>query len=234
MTRLLSAIALSLTLSTANAVPIDTSGADFTSYGVLDNGAGSFSISNGSIAPGNPTGSGLTATLSSAPGNQNSAIDVANFLGVDPLLLNHPSALAFEGSALKVSNISVNAGDQFSFDWNWNSVQPSFDPVNVDFAKLFIELNSTLFSFDLVTNAGNNLLDSGSFDGFTSQASGVMTFGIAVMDGTQAIFNSILDVSNFELTSTQQPPVVSEPGSIALLGLALGLAGFYQRRRRNS
>lgn len=141
-----------------------------------------------------------------------------NVSGSDPLDVDTletslglpPGTLGFdaqEGSAIGTLLSSINAGDVFSFDWSFND----FDVL--DFGFVTIDDTSTT-GLDLPVF---NLTGSTPFS-YTFAAGGNYRIAIGVIDQTDFIGSSVLNVSNAQLIPIPTPALL--PG---LIGLGLGV-----------
>lgn len=190
-----------LTASSANAV--------IMSLGVFtDNGGGSYTLSNGN---GSFPDKAVLPTVS-----------VENFLGLTTGTLDGlASNDAIEGSALK-DTVAVLVGTVFSFDWTWTSTEADPSPIANDFAFYSLSLGLNSVFADTSTTDGT----SGSVSVILNTA-GNLTFGIGVMDDAFNDFDSVITVSNIQLTPPNNSAGIPEPASLALLGLGLlGMGAF--------
>jgi hypothetical protein len=128
---------------------------------------------------------------------------------------------ATEGSAI-YDSLYVEAGDTFSFDWEWTSDEAANDAFLNDFAFYSLSLG------DVGVLADTSVLDgtTGTFT-WTANGSGYLTYGVGVMDVFDGVTDSRLTVSNISHVSA-----VPEPATLTLFGIGLaGLAGARLRRR---
>jgi hypothetical protein len=128
---------------------------------------------------------------------------------------------ATEGSAI-LDSFTVNAGDVFGFDWTWITSEAQGTSYN-DFAFVNLSLSGISVLIDAAVASGS----TGSFS-WTATSSGVLEYGIGVMDVNDTAVNSTLVVSNLSSQSVDIP----EPSSLALLGL--GLLGFAFRKKKQA
>jgi len=164
-----------------------------------DNGGGSYTLSSG-------TGSVSDSSIETFVGLSSGALDTIS------------TGNATEGSALSDS-FSIVTGDTFSFDWLWTSNE-AFGASYNDFSFVYLSLGGIGILADTFTVDNT----SGSFS-WTATSSGLLTYGIGVMDVNDTIVDSFITVSNIN-TSTSVP----EPASLALL--AIGIAGFSISRKK--
>ena len=128
---------------------------------------------------------------------------------------------ATEGSAFR-EDISVVTGEVFSFDWLWLT-QEAPDVWNNgwnDFA--FVSL-----SLDGISVFANTFTPTHTSDTFSwiANSTGILTFGVGVMDERDIIVDSKVTVSNIRVKS------VPEASSLLLIGLGLlGLFGVLKRK----
>ncbi len=115
---------------------------------------------------------------------------IESFIGLSPGALDAVSTGdATEGSAIKDS-FNITSGEIFSFDFIWDSDEVSGASFN-DFAFYSLSLDGIGVLAD--TFARDN--DSGSFV-WTAPTSGLLTYGIGVMDLNDEVVSSFLTVSN--------------------------------------
>jgi hypothetical protein len=136
-----------------------------------------------------------------------------------------------EGSAIK-QTITANAGDVFSFSWNFLTDE---DAANVDYSDFaFFTLNNTLYSLAdtqsifPVNPSFSHLKKETGYQTYTIpiSVSGDYILGFGVVDvdktgGGDNTINSALLVDNIKLTNIAKVP---EPDTIFGLLLTLGLA----------
>jgi len=141
-----------------------------------------------------------------------------------------------EGSAIK-QTITANAGDIFSFSWNFLTDEDAADVDYNDFA--FFTLNNTLYS---LADTQSSFPVNPSFSHLTKETgyqtytitisvSGDYILGFGVVDvdktgGGNATGNSALLVDNIKLTNIAKVP---EPDTLFGLLLTLGLASKCKR-----
>ena len=142
-----------------------------------------------------------------------------------------------EGSAIK-QTITANAGDIFSFSWNFLTDEDAADVDYNDFA--FFTLNNTLYS---LADTQSSFPVNPSFSHLTKETgyqtytitisvSGDYILGFGVVDvdktgGGNATGNSALLVDNIKLTNIAKVP---EPDTLFGLLLTLGLASKCKRQ----
>ncbi|TRT51371.1 MAG: PEP-CTERM sorting domain-containing protein [Microcystis aeruginosa Ma_QC_C_20070703_M131] len=165
------------------------------------------------------------------------ANDLESFLDLSGNELSNLSVV--EGSAIK-QTITANAGDIFSFSWNFLTDE---DATNVDYSDFaFFTLNNTLYSLaDIqsifpVNPSFSHLKKETGYQTYTIPISVtgnyILGFGVVDVDktgGGNAAVNSALLVDNIKLTNIAKVP---EPDTIFGLLLTLGLAS--KCKRKNS
>lgn len=162
------------------------------------------------------------------------AKDLESFLGLSGNQLSNLSVV--EGSAIK-QTITANAGDVFSFSWNFLTDE---DATNVDYNDFaFFTLNNTLYSLaDIqsifpVNPSFSHLKKETDYQTYTIPISVtgdyILGFGVVDVDktgGGNAAVNSALLVDNIKLTNIAKVP---EPDTLFGLLLTLGLASKCKR-----
>lgn len=162
------------------------------------------------------------------------ANDLESFLGLSGNELSNLSVV--EGSAIK-QTITANAGDIFSFSWNFLTDE---DATNVDYSDFaFFTLNNTLYSLaDIqsifpVNPSFSHLKKETGYQTYTIPISVtgnyILGFGVVDVDktgGGNAAVNSALLVDNIKLTNIAKVP---EPDTLFGLLLTLGLASKCKR-----
>ena len=163
------------------------------------------------------------------------AKDLESFLGLSGNQLSNLSVV--EGSAIK-QTITANAGDIFSFSWNFLTDE---DAANVDYSDFaFFTLNNTLYSLaDIqsifpVNPSFSHLKKETGYQTYTIPISVtgnyILGFGVVDVDktgGGDNTINSALLVDNIKLTNIAKVP---EPDTLFGLLLTLGLASKYKRK----
>ena len=163
------------------------------------------------------------------------ANDLESFLGLSGNQLSNLSVV--EGSAIK-QTITANAGDVFSFSWNFLTDE---DATNVDYNDFaFFTLNNTLYSLaDIqssfpVNPSFSHLKKETGYQTYTIPISVtgnyILGFGVVDVDktgGGNAAGNSALLVDNIKLTNIAKVP---EPDTLFGLLLTLGLASKCKRQ----
>jgi hypothetical protein len=131
-----------------------------------------------------------------------------------------------EGSAIKKS-FTAQAGDQFSFDWNFLTNEPTTGG-NPDFA--FVTIGSGLNTLATIANAttspaGIFLRQTGlsSFN-YTFNTAGTYTIGIGVVDNNDFIASSALQIGNADYKAVPTPALLP-----ALVGF--GVAALRKRKQ---
>lgn len=162
------------------------------------------------------------------------ANDLESFLGLSGNELSNLSVV--EGSAIK-QTITANAGDIFSFSWNFLTDEDANNTDYSDFA--FFTLNNTLYSLaDIqsifpVNPSFSHLKKETGYQTYTIPISVtgnyILGFGVVDVDktgGGNAAVNSALLVDNIKLTNIAKVP---EPDTLFGLLLTLGLASKCKR-----
>lgn len=163
------------------------------------------------------------------------AKDLESFLGLSGNQLSNLSVV--EGSAIK-QTITANAGDIFSFSWNFLTDE---DATNVDYNDFaFFTLNNTLYSLaDIqsifpVNPSFSHLKKETDYQTYTIPISVtgnyILGFGVVDVDktgGGDNTINSALLVDNIKLTNIAKVP---EPDTLFGLLLTLGLASKCKRK----
>ncbi|GJD19068.1 hypothetical protein RIVM261_040240 [Rivularia sp. IAM M-261] len=170
------------------------------------------------VAPTNGNYQAVLETLSLDTGA--SANQLESFLELTSGSLT--SLGAIEGSAIK-QTITVNAGDSFSFDWNFLSDDFQNSDYN-DFAffsltnvtELANTFSPTVFSFSRLSNQTEYQKYTYNF-----QVAGTYTLGFGVADVGDDTVNSALLVDNLKLYHI--PQTIPEPASISGICIAIGL-----------
>jgi len=166
------------------------------------------------------------------------ANDLESFLGLSGNQLSNLSVV--EGSAIK-QTITANAGDVFSFSWNFLTDE---DAANVDYNDFaFFTLNNNLYrladiqsSFP-VSPSFSHLKKETGYQTYTIPISVtgnyILGFGVVDVDktgGGDNTINSALLVDNIKLTNNSDIAKVPEPDTIFGLLLTLGLASKCKRK----
>lgn len=162
------------------------------------------------------------------------ASNLESFLSLSGNQLSNLSVV--EGSAIK-QTITANAGDIFSFSWNFLTDEDAADVDYSDFA--FFTLNNTLYSLAdtqssfPVNPSFSHLTKETGYQPYTIPISVtgdyILGFGVVDVDktgGGNAAGNSALLVDNIKLTNIAKVP---EPDPIFGLLLTLGLASKCKR-----
>jgi hypothetical protein len=163
------------------------------------------------------------------------ANDLESFLDLSVNELSNLSVV--EGSAIK-QTITANAGDIFSFYWNFLTDE---DATNVDYSDFaFFTLNNTLYSLaDIkssfpVNPSFSHLKKETGYQTYTITISVtgnyILGFGVVDVDktgGGDNTINSALLVDNIKLTNIAKVP---EPDTLFGLLLTLGLASKCKRK----
>jgi hypothetical protein len=162
------------------------------------------------------------------------ASNLESFLSLSGNQLSNLSVV--EGSAIK-QTITANAGDIFSFSWNFLTDEDAADVDYSDFA--FFTLNNTLYSLAdtqssfPVNPSFSHLTKETGYQPYTITISVtgdyILGFGVVDVDktgGGNAAGNSALLVDNIKLTNIAKVP---EPDTLFGLLLTLGLASKCKR-----
>ena len=163
------------------------------------------------------------------------ASNLESFLSLSGNQLSNLSVV--EGSAIK-QTITANAGDIFSFSWNFLTDE---DATNVDYSDFaFFTLNNTLYSLaDIqsifpVNPSFSHLKKETGYQTYTIPISVtgnyILGFGVVDVDktgGGDNTINSALLVDNIKLTNGAKVP---EPDTLFGLLLTLGLASKCKRK----
>ena len=157
------------------------------------------------------------------------ANDLESFLGLSGNQLSNLSVV--EGSAIK-QTITANAGDIFSFSWNFLTDE---DAANVDYSDFaFFTLNNNLYTLANIQSSFpvnpsfSHLEKETGYQTYTIPISVtgnyILGFGVVDVDktgGGDNTINSALLVDNIKLTNMAKVP---EPDTLLGLLLTLGLA----------
>ncbi len=132
---------------------------------------------------------------------------------------------AYEG-ALVWQDFSGNAGDTLSFLWSFGTRDTFPDYAFFIIDGLLVPLASTADA--LLTGSGDDLFTTGSsLYNFTLSSSGNHRIAFGVVDVNDVAVMSSLTIDQVRLSANELP----EPGTLALLGLGLGMM-VWQRRRQ--
>lgn len=141
------------------------------------------------------------------------------------------TSMAMEGSAFRLDNITVNAGDTVSFDWTFYTNEPETGAL-AD-AAYFSVLNQTTA---LLANAADGMNGDAGLSGFraaiggvysqTFAAAGTYSLVFAVVDTDDFVTSSALAVNNLAITP------VPEPRDWMLMLAGLGLVGLMVERSK--
>ena len=141
------------------------------------------------------------------------------------------TSMAMEGSAFRLDNITVNAGDTVSFDWTFYTNEPETGAL-AD-AAYFSVLNQTTA---LLANAADGMNGDAGLSGFraaiggvysqTFAAAGTYSLVFAVVDTDDIATSSALAVNNLAITP------VPEPRDWMLMLAGLGLVGLMVERSK--
>lgn len=141
------------------------------------------------------------------------------------------SSMATEGSAFRLDNISVSAGDTLSFDWTFYTNEPAGNAL-AD-AAFFSVLGSQT---TLLANAADGITGDAGLSGFVAATSstysytftsaGTYSLVFAVVDTDDFVTSSALAVNNVAITP------VPEPKDWMLMLAGLGLVGLMVERSK--
>ena len=106
--------------------------------------------------------SGTFSTVETGGG----AGSLEEFLGIDPTDFNNAIPDAYYGSAIRFQRFIFNAGDQFSFDWTFNTSDSDQAFVAINSAIQVLSIGSS-YSYTFAT-AGNYQVATGVIDLFDS------------------------------------------------------------------
>jgi len=188
------------------ALPANAASVNFgswTSFGdtVLYSGSGEAELST--ARTGIQDDGSLDFNFSGA--NPGSASNLATFLGVNP------GGDAFEGSAIK-STITANAGDIFTFQFDFGTNEAVQRNSNLDFA--FLTVGNQVFKLADTTNAPTSVnkpffTDTGLLSySYTFNAPGTYTLGLGVVDAKDPLISSGLYVANGKITPIPTPSLL--------------------------
>ena len=190
-------------------------------------------VSNGSFEKGNFTGwstqgntSIQTTAYGSAPTqgthqalltNGTSAVSdsaIQSFLGLSAGALDGMgNGNATQGSAIKLTPITVAAGSTLTFDWNFLTNEATPDNLYNDFAFVSInglkELADTNSNFVLSPTVFNEETGYATFS-YTFTTAGTYNIGFGVTDVQDTTGDSALLVDNISLNATQEVNLASE------------------------
>jgi autotransporter-associated beta strand protein len=228
-------------------------------FGRLDVAMGKTVTATGGLsidAPGTLVGSGvIAATLGGAglvaPGNSPGILTAQ---AVDPtggldwafeLTGTAPNYGDASASVNDILRLTGTAAAPFTAGLNATNVVSLYFAANPTLGEVY---QGGFFTDSGTATFGNfgQLVTSGSFVGYYKQAGGaythngenyalLSTLGLGVEPGVTTVASAGFDGGNTTITGGQVTTftvVVPEPGSLALVGLGLGLAGWALRRRR--
>lgn len=141
------------------------------------------------------------------------------------------TSMATEGSAWRLDNVTVNAGDTLSFDWTFYTNEPLAGAMKD--AAYFSVLNSLTA---VLANAANGITGDAGLSGYraatassyshTFTQAGTYSLVFAVVDSDDFTTSSALAVNNLTVTP------VPEPKDWMLLLAGLGLVGLMVQRNK--
>jgi hypothetical protein len=136
-----------------------------------------------------------------------------------------PFDFAAEG-AIAWQSFSGNAGDTFSFIWNFGTRDSFADYAFFVLDGVLVQLASSADA--TLAGSGDNLFETG-YNPFTLtlQTGGTHRIAFGVVDVNDTAVMSSLRIDQVQLSAANQIP---EPGSLALLGLGVGLLAWQRRR----
>jgi subtilisin family serine protease len=159
----------------------------------------------------NPTEGEFQALITTGTGAL-SDTELESFLGLDAGDLDAlGNGNATEGSALKLTPITVQAGDTLSFDWNFLTSEFTPDGTYNDFGFVSIasgsvsELADTNSDFVPFTGGFASETGYGSF-AYEFTTAGTYTIGLGVTDVSDSAVDSALLVDNFQII---EPPTLN-------------------------
>lgn len=209
-TSLLSLLITSIFGATASAVAATNIGVCEITNGNFENnflnwetiGHASIEITNNNKAVTQHNKAALLDTFSEQTAD---IVELAQFLETRIDLLNSFGEV-YEGSALK-TNITVNAGDILSFDWNFLTDESHDGDYQNDFAFLTLsglntlKIADTFSMFNPAQENSTNLLYETGFHTYTYTftTSGTYTLGMGVVDVGEGSFDSGLIIDNVSL-----------------------------------
>jgi subtilisin family serine protease len=186
---------------------------DFTGWQIL----GNTTIETDSFGSG-PIQGTYQALATSSSGSV-SDTEIEYFLELAPGSLDSlGNGDATSGSAIARS-LTVSAGDQVSFDWNFLTNEDTPTSHN-DFAFVYIAsdgLDTLANTHDTFVLSPTSFYEETEFDTFsyTFPADGTFTLGVGVVDVEDTVVDSGLLVDNFLLTISNHHTVELAPGDIA-------------------
>ena len=147
--------------------------------------------------------SGTFSTVETGGG----AGSLEEFLGIDPTDFNNAIPDAYYGSAIRFQRFIFNAGDQFSFDWTFNTS---------DSDQAFVAINNA------IENNAIEVLSTGSPYSHTFANAGIYQIAMGVVDIGDSTGVSTLTLSNAQIQAvpweTDALPVV---GTTLLFGIGI-------------
>jgi hypothetical protein len=182
----------------------------------------------GSFGGQSPLSGSFMAGATSGSGSVSAAtLETTLGLGAGQLSLVG-NGTATEGSAI-YRTITVAAGDEIQFSWNFLTDELDQDAVFNDFAFFSVNFVTPIVNEIVDKNSGLFPLPAIGFDGATGWHQYSYVFGVG---GTYTIGIGVMDVTDFGVDSAILVDQVPEPGTLLLLGS--GLTGLALRRRRRS
>lgn len=176
------------------------------------------------ISSGNVINNGDGTFILSTDGVQDSQIELDHGLAtgfIDLTTITSQTSQATTGSAIG-NTININKGDNFGFNWLWQtSEEPDLLGFN-DFAFVVLQTVDTTLLADTFTPTNT----TGTFS-WQSDIDGPLTYSIINMNVGDTNDQSVLTVSNITPSSV----AISEPPVWAIFGLAMVSISAFRRQR---
>ena len=120
--------------------------------------------------------------------------------------LDNVSGFNVKQGSIIYDELTINTGDTLSFDWLWDTNEVFEEPEHRDFAFASLSMDG----ITIIADTFSPILTTGTFS-WTATTTGLLTFGVGVVNVKDKNVASYLEVSNI---------IVSEvpiPGSVILL-----------------